>query len=261
MFAQQTIKPEEVMPELQAVRSAIGSGADVARFLREALRLHRGVVTERGDGRIRADLAEVPRALRERIDAPDDVLLARFELPVNEGVEYLNRTHPVIEAVATYVLDTALDARSEGVARRAGVIRTGRVPRRTTLLLVRFRYHIITRKGDGETPLLAEDCQILAFAGSPQNAEWLDDDQAGALIDAEPEANVPAAQAVDFVRRVVEGYDRLAPHLTEVAQRRGQQLLEAHRRVRQAARSKGVSQRVEPKLPPDVLGIYVFLPP
>ncbi len=59
--------------------------------------------------------------------------------------------------------------------------------------------------------MLAEDCQLLAFAGSPQNAEWLDDDQAAALLDAEPEANVPPEQAVDFVRKVVEGYDRDRP--------------------------------------------------
>ena len=126
---------------------------------------------------------------------------------------------------------------------------------------MRFRYHIITRKGRrSRLPLLAEDCQILAFAGSPQNAEWLDDDQAAALLDADPEANVPVEQAVDFVRKVVEGYDLIAPHLNDVAKRRGEELLKAHRRVRQASRLKGVSQRVEPKLPPDVLGIYVFLP-
>jgi hypothetical protein len=140
------------------------------------------------------------------------------------------------------------------------VIRTGRVQRRTTLLLVRFRYHIITRKGDDDTPLLAEDCQILAFGGSPQSAEWLDDDQAVALLDADPEANVPHEQAVDFVRKVVEGYDLISAHLNDVAKRRGDELLKAHRRVRQASRLKGVSQRVEPKLPPDVLGIFVFLP-
>jgi hypothetical protein len=127
-------------------------------------------------------------------------------------------------------------------------------------LLVRFRYHIITRKGDDESPLLAEDCQILAFGGSPQNAEWLDDEEAIPLLDAVPEANVPAEQAVDFVRKVIEGYDAISPHMNDVAKRRGEALLEAHRRVRQASRRKGVSQRVEPKLPPDVLGIYVFLP-
>ena len=119
--------------------------------------------------------------------------LARFELPVSEGVEYLNRTHPAVEAVATHVMDTALDSRVEGVARRPGRDSHGPGPAAHDLLLVRFRYHIITRKGDDrDIALLAEDCQILAFAGSPQNAEWLDDDQAGALLDADPEANVPA---------------------------------------------------------------------
>ncbi len=260
MFAQETIKPDEVLPELQAIRAAIGSGVDVARFMREALRLHRSVITDGGNGQIRFELAEVPRALRERIDAEDNVLLARFELPVTEGVEYLNRTHAAVEAVATHVMDTALDPRAGGVARRSGVIRTGRVERRTTLLLVRFRYHIITRKGDDETALLAEDCQIVAFAGSPQNAEWLSDDHVAALLDAAPEANVPVEQAVDFVRKVVDGYELIAPHLDEVAKQRGEDLLKAHRRVRKASRLKGTNQRVEPKLPPDVLGIYVFLP-
>jgi hypothetical protein len=37
-------------------------------------------------------------------------------------------------------------------------------------------------------------------------------------------------------------------------------LLEQHRRVRTAARMQGVSQHVEPQLPPDVLGVYVYLP-
>ncbi len=260
MFAQETIKPSEVLPELESIRAAIGSGTDVARFTRQALRLHGAVVTECNDGQIKVDLGEAPRALRERIDAPGDVLTARFELPVAEGVAYLTRTHPVVEALATHVMDTALDSRAPGIARRAGVIRTNKVQRRTTLLLVRFRFHIVAGKGDDQTALLAEDCQIVGFAGAPQSAEWLSDEQAMALLDAEPEANVPAEQAFDFVRKVVEGYDVIAPHLNEVAKTRGDDLLMAHRRVRQAARHQTVSQRVEPKLPPDVLGIYVFLP-
>ena len=44
------------------------------------------------------------------------------------------------------------------------------------------------------------------------------------------------------------------------AQENGQKLLEAHRRVRAAAQIKGVTYRVEPKLPADVLGVYVYLP-
>jgi len=41
---------------------------------------------------------------------------------------------------------------------------------------------------------------------------------------------------------------------------RGEELLEAHQRVRLATKTRNVRYRVEPQLPPDVLGIYVFLP-
>ena len=128
------------------------------------------------------------------------------------------------------------------------------------MLLVRFRYHIITKRGETEQPLLAEDCQVLAFAGSPQNAEWLDGGTAESLLTAEPEANITPEQQTDFIGKVIDGFDALRWHLDQVAEQRGAELLEAHRRVRIASQAKGVSHRVEAQLPPDVLGIYIYLP-
>ena len=52
----------------------------------------------------------------------------------------------------------------------------------------------------------------------------------------------------------------LAGPLNEIAERQGKELLEAHRRVRTAARLKGVHHSVQPQLPPDVLGVYVLVP-
>ena len=46
-------------------------------------------------------------------------------------------------------------------------------------------------------------------------------------------------------------------HLNKLAEERGKELLDSHQRVRL---TKGVSHRVEPKLPADILGLYVFLP-
>lgn len=114
--------------------------------------------------------------------------------------------------------------------------------------------------GVQERPLLAEDCQVLAFAGSPQNAEWLPADKAEVLLQAEPEANVSPDQAAHFLRTVLDGFDALRPHLDQSARNRGEELLDAHRLVRTASRAKGGSHRVEPQLPPDVLGIYIYLP-
>jgi hypothetical protein len=259
MFSHRPIKVEDVARELQAVRSAIGSGVQVAAFTKDALRSSQAIVSEQNNA-VRFDLSETPRALKEAVGIESDQFMARFELPVKDGQLHLNRTHPIVEGLATYVMDTALDPLGSAIAHRCGVIRTGLVSRRTTLLLIRFRYHIITKRGETEQPLLAEDCQVLAFAGSPQNAEWLDGATAESLLTAEPEANITPEQQTDFIGKVIDGFDELRPHLDQVAEQRGAELLEAHRRVRIASQVKGVSHRVEAQLPPDVLGIYVYLP-
>jgi hypothetical protein len=130
------------------------------------------------------------------------------------------------------------------------------------LLLARFRFHILTQRVGvyGDTPLLAEDCRVLGFTGASDAAKWLAPDEAEALLDARPDANITPQQASDFVRRVVDGFDHLREALNAAAEQRGQEVLDAHRRVRAAARMTGVRYAVQPQLPPDVLGIYVLLP-
>jgi hypothetical protein len=260
MFAQEAIKVDEVAAELQAVRSAIGSGVDVATFTKQAFGAYGAVVSANGTGEVQVDLGEVPRALRDAVNNLPR-FKARFELPVHAGELYLNRTHPVVEGLANYVMDAALDPVEESIARRCGVIRTSQVSRRTTLLLVRLRFHIITQRGEEERPLLAEDCQLIAFSGSPHNAQWLADSQAiEHLLQARAEANVTADEARHFLRTVLADFDALQPHLNQVAQQRGEELLNAHRRVRSASQIRGVRYRVEPQLPLDVLGVYIYLP-
>ncbi|MEO8610938.1 MAG: helicase-related protein, partial [Chloroflexota bacterium] len=263
MFAQQAIRVDEVAAELNAAREAVGSGIDVAAFMKDSVRMHRGVVSE--NGAVGFDLTETPRGLRDMLGK--EQFAARFELPVKEGQLYLTRTHPLVESLAAYVMNTALDTAEVGDdlphARRAGAIRTTAVQRRTTLLLVRFRYHLITQTSSDERQLLAEDSLTLAFEGSPESAVWLDTTTAEALLLAEPEENIHPQQAAEFVGRVVEGFDHLAPTLNGIAGRRGDELLAAHVRVREAAYRRGERRpqhRVEAQLPPDVLGIYVFLP-
>ena len=275
LFAQHGIHVDEVAQELRVAQAAIGAGADVAQFVADAVRAHGGQATphpqplsgaERGAGVLQLDLAETPRALKEAVgvqrDAAAQRFSARFELPVRAGERHLGRTDPFVEGLASYVMDTALDPLGDGVARRSGVIRTSKVERRTTVLLVRFRFHIVTRRGGVERPLLAEDSALLAFAGAPRAAEWLPADQAEALLAARPEANVPADQATHALRRIIDEFEPLWPALDEAARQRGAELLAAHRRVRSAARMAGPNAgvAVEPQLPPDVLGLFLYLP-
>jgi hypothetical protein len=109
-------------------------------------------------------------------------------------------------------------------------------------------------------PLLAEDCRLLAFAGSPQAPEWLTGEHSELLLEAKPGGNIQLEQSRGFITRVLDHIDLLRPHLGQEAQRRGDELLDAHRRVRAAVRMRGVQYSIEPQLPPDVLGVYVYLP-
>jgi len=276
LFAQETIKVDEVARELHAVQAAIGSGVDVADFTRRTLAVFGAQTT--GTDPMDTNLAEASAALKDVLaqatgfDLTNPKFRFRFNPPVQEGERYLQRTHPFVETLANHVLETALDplrdcaplASGDAVrypaARRCGAIRTKAVDKRTTLLLVRFRYHIIQTQNNVERPLLAEDCRLVAFSGSPQSAVWLEENEAEKLLLAQPDGNIAADQAAEFVGRVIDGFELLRSRLDQAASQRGEELLDAHQRVRLATRTRNVRYRVEPQLPPDILGIYIFLP-
>lgn len=257
LFAQRTIKVDEVAQVWQSVREAIGTGVDVERFVTEVVETHGGSAA-RKNGNLEVRLPN--RAAIREACGNRETFTARFELPVPDNVLHLTRTHPIVEGLATYVMDAALDPLLEGLTRRCGAIRTRAVQRTTTLLLLRFRYHLLTRRGQEEMPLLAEACEVVGFGGHPDAPQWLSRQDAEALLQAQPDANVAPQQATEFVRRVLDGMEHLQAPLEQIAERQGKELLEDHRRVRTAARLSRVRYRVKPQLPPDVLGVYVLVP-
>ena len=145
----------------------------------------------------------------------------------------------------------------DGIAKRCGAIRTRAVQRTTTLLLLRLRYHIVTG-GNGGSPLLAEDSQVIGLTGSPADPVWLSQEEAEALLQALPDANVAPQQATHFIQRVLAGWESLQAPLNQLAEERGAAILEAHQRVRVVARLKGVRTMVRPQLPPDLPGLYLL---
>lgn len=261
MFAHEGIKVEEVAAELEATRSAVGVGVDVEAFVKDAMLLQGATVSSDSNGRYRFGLQELPRALTEAIGVKDE-LVARFELPTHGKEVYLNRTHPVVDCLAQWVMNGALDSFSEGASKRSGVIKTKQVSKRTTLLLMRARYHIVTIRADRETPLLAEEVLTAGFRGSVTAPEWLPNAELEELVGATPSGNIPPEQASDFIRKLVADFDQLNSQIEAIVRARGDEILTGHKRVRDATTKKGsgIKYRIEPQLPVDVLGMYVFLP-
>jgi len=255
MFAQESIKFDEVATELAESERAIGSPAELSTFFRSTLTLSGAVVND--DAVLKTDLAGIKPAVREALGGAASLQVA-FEPVSAKEVTLLHRTHTLVEGLATYVLNSALDPLLGGIARRAGVMRSKAVQKRTVLMLLRLRFHIVTITRDGERHLLAEDATLTAFTGDPTSPQWLPEADAEKLITLKPDANVPPDIAIQQLEGVTAHLANLAPALNASARARGQQLLEAHRRVRSAAGAKG-SYRIDHS-PPDVLGIYIFLP-
>ncbi|MFN8007513.1 MAG: helicase-related protein [Terriglobia bacterium] len=262
VFAQDALNRnvDEVERELKSVRNAIGSSIDVSRFVGVAFHAHNAVV-QHGDP-LKIDLREIPRGLKDLLpaDLTNGQIRARFSLPVRADEVYLSRTHPIVERMASFVLDTALDSQLDGVAKRCGVIRTRAVTKRTTLLLLRYRFHIVTNQKDEERHLLAEDSQLVAFVGTPQNAEWLDESSTESLLSLKPDENIAPDPARQAIGKILESISTVRPQLDQFAIKRGDELLESHSRIRTAANIRRVKQRIEPKLPVDILGVYIYLP-
>lgn len=258
VFAQMAIDPKEVAAELEAARAAVGRGVDVRRFVEDVFRRANATVAPKGDG-VTIELGDATQAFRDTVGVRDGKsFVARFDLPRRDRELVLTRTHPVVEGLAGWVSDTALDhaSREQAPARRAGVSRTTGVQSVTTALLLRVRYDIEVA---GPDPLLAEEVRIVAFRGDPSRPQWLDPEEAEALLALEPTGLVVHDQARRGITSVLDAADALHRDLAEQAVTWADELRGAHQRVRRSAQLKG-RVTVGPHTPVDLVGIYQFLP-
>jgi len=263
MFAQETLtsRVDEIKAELDAIRETIGSQTSIRDFVKQSLIRYRAAFKEVKNS-YHIDLTPVPKLVKETCGYLPDKLTVCFDLPVSDQEIYLSRTHPIVEGLADLVMSTALDSgNSLSIASRCGVIRTAAVERKTTILLLRYRFHLTQPYDDHTYRSLVEDSQIMAFTGSMESPEWLSDKDAKALLMAMPTDNVLPQQAEAQIERVITNHSLLTSHINEFARLRSSELLAAHIRVRDAVLLKR-SQKpdIKPELPPDVLGIYVYLP-
>jgi superfamily II DNA or RNA helicase len=262
-YAHAGIHPEDVDQEVKEVRASLGTRTEVASFVRTAL-TDLGANVIDSDAGFTSTTTTLPQSLRDALPAGRrEPLPFHYDVPVPRGESLLARTDPSVEAMATYVLDASLDPllpQSLRPARRCGVMRTAAVSRRTSLLLIRFRFNLVLPGRRQERSLVAEDARILGFRGAVDDAEWLDDDAVAAVLAAGADANIPPDLGRTFAERALAGLDAVGGELDRRAEELAAGLLQSHRRARGAAGAARRGLKVTAQKPPDVLGVYVYLP-
>ncbi|MER7581497.1 DEAD/DEAH box helicase [Kitasatospora sp. NPDC097691] len=269
-FAQRSIHPQDVAREVAAIRDALGSAGEIRTFVRDSLNALGAVLRDTEGGDFTAEVSGAPAGLRDALapvvggDAVETgrPIPFRTDPAVGRGEAALVRTDPVVGALAGHVLNAALDTLAEGSrpARRCGVVTTDAVSVRTTLLLVRYRFHLTLPSRSGDKQIVAEDARLLAFQGAPKNAVWLPDADALALLGAQATLNTDLHFGERTMTRILGQLPDVQGYLESHGEQLAADLDASHRRVREATGEIVRGLRVRAQQPADVLGAYVYLP-
>ena len=260
LFAQQRLKPEEVMPEWQKAYAVLGTESDVERFVASACERLGAPLVEKPSNAWHAPLQHLPQELKERLEADGllDLRLIDFHYPSATGAVFIHRTHPLVSHLADYMAEQALGGEQPELVARAGAIFTREVERRSVLWLLRLRSRLSLRRGEQRRDMLAEEA--LAVVTEPNEPpRLLTPQQTLTLMQAGVSRNMPPERRRREIETALEELDSLGGEFDALARQRAEQVLADHRRVREAAQARG-EYRVQPQLPADVMGVYVLVP-
>ncbi|MFH2056514.1 MAG: helicase-related protein, partial [bacterium] len=227
IFAQNTIKAQEIEEDLRAVDEAIGNPRAVEEFVTGTLANIFGVqvTTEKqGYGIVTGNL---PPQISELL--PEGKLVnVSFESPTPEGYHYLGRNHSFVEQLCQLVMANTL-ARQDKRAARAAVIRTRQVRTKTTVLLFRCRNVIEQNKGGHQ--IVAEEMLLWGWRGTPAEREFLDHDHSRELLrEARASSNLTPEARASFLQNEMTLLDHLEEEFDELAEEQSKRLVAAHER-------------------------------
>lgn len=257
IFAQNAIRPQEIEPDLRETDQALGDPAAVEAFMRGATEFLGVQMEPLATPHCYALFpGALPEVLRSHLPEGSRLKVTFFS-PVPEGHIYLGRNHPLVEGICQHLMRLAFDRSARDRPARAAVIRTTSVERKTTLVLFRVR-NVISDKQASE--IVAEEMLIRGFRGDPDDGDWLDSQQAHALLSrALPAENMTPQEQRYFLEEERIDLDTMHIQFDALTRERTATLIDAHERYRAAIGGKRY-KGIEPVLPPDVMGVYVLLP-
>lgn len=262
VFAQRAIHPEDVAPEWEKTKKALGDSKDVERFFTEtSKRLNIGLEGQE-DGAYILNVPTLPVELKKQI-APivktnkAGLYKISFEYPPKQGYTFLQRSNPVVTNFASYLLEGALNPNAKSPAARCGTYLSDKVTELTTIYLLRIRYQIKTT-GSSKI-LMAEESVALGIQGR-SNPKVIADDDVEKLLDGKPTGNLAPEKISEAVNESINYYNSNKNVFDKIANERAEQLAQDHTSVRKATNIDQKSVKVEACLPCDLIGVYVLLP-
>jgi len=257
IFAQHTIKANEIEQDLKQSDEAIGDPKAVENFVTEALNDLLGVqLTKDKKGYILYTI-NLPPMLKSTL--PDKTQLkVSFYSPTPEGYKYIGRNHIFVEQLCQYLLANSINHKLKDGPARSAIFKTDQVNIKTTLLLFRVR-NVIEEKRR-EQQIVAEEMLAWGYRGTANEMDALDKEEVNRLLtEVKGTGDLSTQARSEFLENEIKQVEFIRNELDEIALKRAEILIEAHERFRKVIGGSKF-KAVEPVLPMDLMGIYILLP-
>lgn len=256
IFAQHSIKVNEIEEDLKQVDNAIGDPLTVKEFVMRAMGELGAQLVKAGKGYL-LYTTNLNSIFKSFFDFKDQVKIS-FESPTPQGFQYIGRNHPFVEYLCQHLLSNAISRNEEKIVARGSVITTDKVDTKTTIMELRVR--LIIADSVRKNELIAEEMFLFGYAGSSDDNNFIEFDKCNKLIkEAVPLEDLSQERQKITLRNELDNIKNLDSHLRDLVKERSTQLIEAHERYRKLLKGNQYNI-VEPVLPPDILGVYILIP-
>lgn len=259
IFAQHAIKSNEIEEDLKQSDEAIGVPKTVELFVKDSLTNFLGVQIKKDkktDG-YTLYTTNLPAILKPTLPEGNQLKVSFFS-PTPSGYIYLGRNHMFVEQLCQYLLANSLNSSIQYSPARSSVIKCNDVEIKTTVLLFRVR-NVIQEKNTNKQ-FVAEEMHLWGYRGTLSDNNFLTHEEIDKLLEnATPTSNLAQQAKESFLENELNNLPEMQKEFDNIALHRAEILIEAHERFRKVM--GGTKYKVvEPVLPMDLMGIYIFLP-
>jgi superfamily II DNA or RNA helicase len=256
IFAHENVMPEEVKKDLKEVDEAIGDIATLEAFVLSAAKLL-GATFQEVDGGYIFKKTNMDDWMASVLGQGDKIHIS-FQSPTPQGYKYIGRNHRFVEQLCHRIIANSLDKdRKANKAARASVFSTDAVNTQTTL--IQFRVRNVIREVDKQHEMVSEEMFLWGYEQTANGIHALDIDTCKTLLHNSNALDISKERQEIIFNKEMEHFQALHPDFIEVVAKRSDELKNAHTRFAKYIGAKRF-EAVTPVLPPDILGVYVFIP-
>ncbi|MDD5508477.1 MAG: helicase-related protein [Bacteroidales bacterium] len=258
IFTHSTVSQEDIEVQLKEVDEAIGDMQSVEAFVIQGLNSLGVTVRPDGKGYVFSPV-NLPTHLRYFFNGEQQAYIS-FESPTPKGYRYIGRNNRFTEQLCQFIMALSFDGHPNyhRIARTA-VVRTDAVTIKTTL--VQFRVRNVIRESSSRRDVISEEMYLWGYVGSDPKGKKLEFAEAKKLLrEAQTVANISLEGQQRMMKEELKLFEEMKDPFIQLAERRAENLVEAHSRFRSLVGGRRY-EKVYPILPPDIMGIYILLPP